>query len=421
MSPDDLRPALREAFAAGIAAADPAAAVRAALLEHREALEGASRIFIAALGKAACAMAEAAIAEVGREPTGGVVVTTDAAAREIAGCRVIAGGHPLPDAGSVEGGTALLELAEKAEEGDLLLALISGGGSALGVSPRSGLTLADKTAVTDLLLRSGADITEMNTVRRALSRLKGGGLAEAAAPARVLSLIVSDVPGDDPATVASGPTARASSALSARDVLDRRGLLERIPPAVRAAIESAETPLPLTRVTNRIVASNARSVEAVAAHLSAQGFHVVPRPGWLGGDVEDAARELFALFAAQDAEGVPLAVVAGGETTVEVTGEGLGGRNQEFALRFARLAEENGITAPFAFLSGGTDGRDGPTDTAGGIVDGGSLERLRIAGVDLADHLARNDAYHALKASGDLLMTGATGTNVADLQIALKL
>ena len=203
MSPDDLRPALREAFAAGIAAADPAAAVRAALLEHREALEGASRIFIAALGKAACAMAEAAIAEVGREPTGGVVVTTDAAAREIAGCRVIAGGHPLPDAGSVEGGTALLELAEKAEEGDLLLALISGGGSALGVSPRSGLTLADKTAVTDLLLRSGADITEMNTVRRALSRLKGGGLAEAAAPARVLSLIVSDVPGDDPATVAS--------------------------------------------------------------------------------------------------------------------------------------------------------------------------------------------------------------------------
>lgn len=425
MSPDELRPALRDAFAVAVAAADPAEAVRAALAEHRGKIDAASRIFAAALGKAASAMADAAISELGRPISGGVVVTTDAGARPVEVCRTIVGGHPLPNAGSVEGGEALLALASEAGEGDLVLALISGGGSALGVAPREGLTLDDKTAVTDLLLRSGADITEMNAVRRALSRLKGGGLADAAAPASVLSLIVSDVPGDDPATIASGPTARADQGTvarpEARAVLERYRLTDKVPSAVVAAIEGVDARQLLGDVVNLVVASNARSVEAVANHLAGAGFRVVVRPGWLDGDVGEAAEELFALCHEQaDGEG-PVAVISGGETTVKVVGDGLGGRNQEFALRFALAEADRPLGRPWAFLSGGTDGRDGPTDAAGGIVDGGTLNRMRAAGADPTDHLARNDAYRALAAAGDLLLTGATGTNVADVQIALML
>ncbi|MBO0903340.1 DUF4147 domain-containing protein [Jiella sonneratiae] len=421
MSPEDLGPALRAAFAVAVAAADPAAAVRAAMAGHRAELASAGRVFVAALGKAASAMAEAAIAELARPIAGGVVVTTDAAARPVEGCRVVVGGHPLPDAGSAEGGAALLALAEEAGEGDLLLALISGGGSALGVAPREGLGLADKTAVTDLLLRSGADITEMNTVRRALSRLKGGGLAEAAAPAKVLSLIVSDVPGDDPATVASGPTAPSHGGPSAREVLERYRLTDRLPPAVIAALDGGTAQPPSGHALNQIVASNARSVEAVARHLERQGFRVVTRPGWLGGDVAGAVAEVFALLHDEAAAPGPVAVVAGGETTVQVTGDGLGGRNQEFALRFALAEADRPLKRPWAFLAGGTDGRDGPTDAAGGIVDGETLRRMKAAGADPARHLARNDAYHALAAADSLLTTGATGTNVADVEIALML
>nr|WP_255617966.1 DUF4147 domain-containing protein [Aurantimonas sp. VKM B-3413] len=410
---------MREAFAVAVAAADPAEAVRAAMAERRADLAAAKRVFVAALGKAASTMAEAAIAELGRPIAGGVVVTTDAAARPVASCRVIAGGHPLPNAGSAEGGEALLALAEAAGEGDVLLALISGGGSALGVAPREGLTLADKTAVTDLLLRSGADITEMNAVRRALSRLKGGGLAAVASPASVISLIVSDVPGDDPATIASGPTAWSEAGLDARDVLERHRLTDRVPPAVMAAIAAGKTRPPSSRVVSRVVASNARSVEAVARHLSDAGFRVVVRPGWLGGDVGEAVAEVFALLQEQAGEAGPVAIVSGGETTVQVVGDGLGGRNQEFALRLALAEADRPLRRAWAFLSGGTDGRDGPTDAAGGIVDGGTLDRLKAAGVDPVVHLTRNDAYHALAAAGDLLTTGTTGTNVADIQIAL--
>nr|WP_304363591.1 DUF4147 domain-containing protein [Jiella sp. LLJ827] len=410
---------VQDAFSKAVAAADPAAAVHAALSEYRARLDGDGRIYIAALGKAASAMASAAAAELGRAPAAGVIVTTDGGAKLVEGCRLIVGGHPLPDSGSVEGGEALLALAEAAQEGDVVLALISGGGSALGVAPSEGLTLEDKTAVTDLLLRSGADITEMNAVRRALSRLKGGGLSEAAAPAFVLSLIVSDVPGDDPATVASGPTARAEGGPCARDVLERYQLLDKVPSAVAAVIGKAAKQPKLENVTNRVIASNARSVEAAARALSDRGVRVIQRPGWLDADVGAAAAELFALVQAQANQTGPVAVVAGGETTVHVTGDGLGGRNQEFALRFALLAEEHPLPRDWTFLSGGTDGRDGPTDAAGGIVDAGTLGRMRTAGLDIADCLKRNDAYHALAAAEDLLMTGATGTNVADIQIAL--
>jgi hydroxypyruvate reductase len=289
--------------------------------------------------------------------------------------------------------------------------LISGGGSALLPAPALGLTLADKAEVNRLLLASGADITEMNLIRQQLSRLKGGGLLRAAAPARVTALILSDVAGDDLRVIASGPTvAPIGTAAEARAALVARGVWDRLPDAVRLHLERAPEPAPLPEAENRLIGSNAISVAAMAE--AAPGARVVEAP--LVGDVADAAVGIW------DTASGPGIWLFGGETTVVLRGEGLGGRNQELALRVALEAEARGVAGPWVFLSGGTDGRDGPTEAAGGIVDPGSLGRMRAAGVDPAEYLARNDSNAALAASGDLLVTGATGTNVADLQVLIR-
>lgn len=401
-----LRARARELFEAGVAAADPEAALRAALAAQPLAPTG--RREIVAVGKAARAMTRAALAVLGPVPA--LIVTNRENAAPLDGAEVRAAGHPVPDADGARAAEAVLERAAALGVGDELLVLVSGGGSALLPAPAPGLSLDDKAEVTRLLLRAGADITEMNLVRQQLSKIKGGALARAAAPARVTALILSDVVGDDLRVIASGPTVTPiGTRAEARARLEARGLWDRVPPAVRAYLAEGDDPPPPPEADNRLIGSNAQSLAAMAR--GAPEARRIDAP--LVGDVGAAA------LAVLDAAG-PGTTLFGGETTVQVTGTGRGGRNQELALRVALAAEARAIAGPWVFLSGGTDGRDGPTDAAGGLVDDGTLARMRTAGVDPAAALAANDSYAALAASGDLLMTGATGTNVADLQVMIR-
>ncbi len=393
-----MRDDMIEIFEAGVRRADPAAAVTDALPEVT------TPDLIVALGKAAIAMARAALTRFPGTPC--LVVTNPENAAELDGARVILGGHPVPDAGSAEAGTAVLDAVERLTEGQRCLALISGGGSALAVAPAPGVTLEEKAEVSRLLLGAGLDVTAMNLVRQNLSRLKGGGLARTCAPATMQALILSDVVGDDLAAIASGPTVPPlGPPLQARAVLERADLWGRIPESCRRAL-ARDVAEPVPPVETRLIGSNRLSAEAMLA--AAPGATLDPVP--LEGDVAEAA----ARVAGRAADG-PALTLWGGETTVVLRGDGRGGRNQELALRVARALD--GLGRPWAFLSGGTDGRDGPTDAAGALVDDGTLARIAAAGFDLDAALARNDSYPLLAAAGDLLMTGGTGTNVADLQI----
>ncbi|MEM7489442.1 MAG: DUF4147 domain-containing protein [Pseudomonadota bacterium] len=392
-----MRDDLIDIFMAGVRRADPDAAVSGAL-------DGMARPHaIWALGKAAIAMARAALSRWPDVPC--LVVTNPENATDLPGARILLGGHPVPDQGSAAAGAALLEAADALGAGQVALVLVSGGGSALAVAPVDGVTLDEKAALSRLLLASGWDIAEMNLVRQNLSRLKGGGLARAAAPGRVEALILSDVVGDDPAAIASGPTvAPLGAPAEAAARLRKRGLWSRIPESCREAL--GRDPMPVPEAGWRLVGSNRLSVEAMAA--AAPDARVEEAP--LVGDVAEAAARVAAI-----ARSGPGTTLWGGETTVQLRGDGRGGRNQELALRVARALV--GFDRSWAFLSGGTDGRDGPTDAAGAVVDGETLARIAAAGLDLEAGLARNDSYPLLAASGDLLMTGGTGTNVADLQI----
>ncbi|MGR3485440.1 MAG: glycerate kinase type-2 family protein [Paracoccaceae bacterium] len=379
-------------FHAGLAAADPARAVDAAL----RAAPMPPGTHVLALGKAACAMIGAALAHLPDAPALAVTHTGTAP-----GARVVLGSHPVPDEASLAAGRAALDFASAVPSGGHLLALVSGGGSAIAVAPRAGVTLADKTALTAALLASGAEIGTMNLIRQRLSDFKGGGLARAC-PGEIRALVVSDVEGDDPAEIASGPVAPPlpGDPVAALRAL---GLWDGLRPAVRAALS---TPLPdARRVPHGVVASSARSVAACAGATD-----LPTATARLTGDVADAARTVAT--AARAALPGPRALVWGGETTVTLRGTGRGGRNQELALRVAHAL--SGHPRPFAFLAGGTDGRDGPTDAAGGLVDAGTWARV---GPDAAALLADNDSHAALSRAGDLLVTGATGTNVADLSI----
>lgn len=423
-SADALRRAALDLFLAGVDRAQPAQAVENALLQRKGDLAAAKRVFLLALGKAGVPMARAALPFLASKIADAVIVTNVENAMEVEGATVIAGGHPLPTEGSLAGANALEALALEAEAGDLVLVLVSGGGSALVCSPIEGLSLANKIALNDALIRSGADIREINMVRSAVSRLKGGGLARAAAPARVLALILSDVPGDDPAVIASGPTLWPAPSPNdlrnqAQTILQQHGLLEALPPALRDALAASPLPAPAGEATveNILIGSNRLSVDAMEDAASDDEWTVLRIEDWLDGDVGDAALHLHRLASTSDAEAV--AILAGGETTVHVTGGGRGGRNQDLALRFALLAEATPLHRPWVFLSGGTDGRDGPTDAAGGLVDAGTLDRIRAGGLDPQALLADNDSYRALEAGGDLLKIGSTGTNVADLQVIL--
>ncbi|MBS3651646.1 DUF4147 domain-containing protein [Pseudaminobacter sp. 19-2017] len=419
-----LRAQAVELFREGVAASDPESAVASALRARMDTIAAARRVILVAFGKAACTMARAALPFVGDKLQTACVVTNRENLVEVPGVEVIAGGHPLPDEGSVRGADAIESAARSATPGDLLLVLVSGGGSALTCAPVPGVSLADKIALNQALIRSGADITEVNAVRQKFSRLKGGRLAQLASGAKVLSLFLSDVPGDDVATIASGPTAKpVTCAADATAILERYDLLGTLPPTLCAYFNgSAARAEPdaacFDHVENVVIGSNAISLQRVMSSAGSQYAVVVKADDWLDGDVSEAAAMLHRLTVSA-ARRAPVAIVAGGEPTVRVRGSGRGGRNQELALRFALLNERTSIRRPWVFLSGGTDGRDGPTDAAGGLVDAGSTSWMRQLGCSPERCLNNNDSYHALALSGDLLMTGPTGTNVADLQILL--
>ncbi|RFC62994.1 DUF4147 domain-containing protein [Fulvimarina endophytica] len=409
-------------FQRAVEAADPASAVRAALEERAGQIEAAEGVVLIAFGKAAIQMAEAAIPFLGDKWKAGIAVTHPEAARVVAGLDVYVGGHPTPTAGSEQGARAIEAALDEAGDADLVLVLVSGGGSALVAAPVEGLTLKDKIAVNDLLLGCGAPIDEINVVRRKLSRLKGGGLLARAAPARVLSLILSDVPGDDPKAVASGPSVpSADDAEAALRVVERYAIADRLPDAARRRLREPGHGRDHTGqdFETVIIGSNAISCAAAAEAASELGYACERMEGWLDGDVAEAAARLHDRLTRQSAGEKPIAIIAGGETTVILSGSGTGGRNQELALRFALLDEADPATGEWVFLSGGTDGRDGPTDAAGAVVAPDTLKTIRDAGVDPEARLGDNDSHPALEAGGALVRTGATGTNVADVQVIL--
>lgn len=393
----DPRITARMIFDAGVAAADPYGAT---LRNLRDVPDPA---LIIAVGKAAMRMAEAAL-----ERFAGVtclVVTNYENAGNLAGATVMAAGHPVPDENGAAAGQAVLKALQSAT--GPVLALISGGGSALLPAPVAGVSLADKAAVNEALLGAGLDIVKMNLVRQQLSQIKGGGMLRAAAPQQVTTLILSDVVGDELSAIASGPTvAPLGTPAQARDILKSAGIWDELPASVRNHLETAQPAGDLPNAQNVLIGSNAQSVDAMlAASPNARVLEPVE------GDVADAAKRIC------DAAGAGV-TLWGGETTVVLRGAGRGGRNQELALRIALEAGARGWT-DWTCLQGGSDGRDGPTDAAGGLVDQGTLMRIAAAGGDVDALLANNDSYAALALAGDLLMTDATGTNVADLGVLI--
>lgn len=411
----DLRAEANRLFQAAVAAADPAGALRRAFLSHPVAVPPAGGAYILiAVGKAAVPMAEAALSLLKGAGVRALVVTNYENARPVEGATVMASGHPVPDENGAKAGHAVAELLASAGKDDRVIALISGGGSALLPAPAPGLTLADKVAVNKLLLANGFEITEINLIRQQLSRLKGGGMLRLASPAPVTAYILSDVIGDDLRAIASGPTvAPLGSKADARGLLQSRRVWDGLPAAVRAHLETQDAAAPpASPARNHLIGSNRVSLMAAAA---AWGPGATIANDQLVGDVEAAASEIS--LSAQKAPDGPVCLIFGGETTVTLRGAGTGGRNQELALRVALAMPPLG--RDWVFLSGGTDGRDGPTEAAGGIVDAGTVERIRGAGHDPMALLAENDSNRALALSGDLLVTGATGTNVADVQILM--
>ncbi len=419
---------------AGLGAAEPGAALGKALAGADWSAPAGGRLVLLAVGKAAPAMLAAArdhACAQGLRPESWCITTREnAALADSAGAdRVFLAGHPLPDAAGLEAARAVIALARGLGEGDRLVALVSGGASALLPAPVSGVSLADKVATTRLLLAHGFTIDEINRIRQALSQLKGGQLARLAAPARVESWLLSDVIGDDPAVIGSGPTAWAAApARQARALLEERGLWERLPAAARAALtrramaNDLPADLPENAAPPVIVGSNALSRAAMAEEaarcLGAENVALVQEP--LTGDVAGEARRLVRAAAALPHEG-PAVLLAGGEPVVTLRGSGKGGRNQELALRFSSEAEKAGLGGRWAFLAAGTDGRDGPTEAAGGLVDEGTPDRIRARGLSPEALLEENDSHRALAAAGDLFVTGPTGTNVADLHVFVRL
>ena len=423
MRPEDPKGFLRRLFDAGLAAADPAKAVPA----HLPEIPMQGRTVVVGAGKAAASMARALEGAwpAGRPAPEGLVVTRYDHAVPLAHIECIEAAHPVPDAAGREAAQRIRDLADGLGEDDLLICLISGGGSALLALPAEGLSLDDKQAVSKALLKSGADIAEINCVRKHLSALKGGRLAAAAAPARVVSLLISDVPGDDPATIASGPTvADPTTFAEARAILAKYAIDP--PEAVRRhlAAEAEETPKPgdprLARVENRLIARPQASLEAMATAAREAGV----TPVILGDAIEGEAREVAQVMAGIGQQvtrhgqpaAAPAVLLSGGETTVTVRGQGRGGRNLEFLLALAVAL--NGAAGIWA-LAGDSDGIDGSEDNAGALVTPDSLARARAAGLDPLARLDDNDGYGFFQALGDLVITGPTLTNVNDLRAIL--
>lgn len=429
------QPAL-DVLGAALAAIDPSAAVRRVLRrdgtqldvgDHRCDLTQYDRIWIVGAGKAGAPMAQAAESVLGERLAGGHVIVKYGYTLPTASVRLWEAGHPVPDEAGVHGAQRIVELLRGAGERDLVVCLLSGGGSALLTLPVEGVTLGDIQALTQTLLRSGAPIQAINTLRKHLSQVKGGQLARLAYPATVVSLILSDVVGSPLDVIASGPTvADTTTFADAQAIIERYGIREAIPASIRqhlqagAAGEVPDTPKPgdpaLAGVQNVIVADNAVAAQAAVARAQALGFNTLLLSTFVEGEARDVAKVAAALakeiVTYERPVSRPACLVMGGETTVTVRGGGTGGRNQELALAAAlEIAGWDDIV--IAALA--TDGSDGPTDAAGGLVDGTTVARGEALGLRASASLAANDAYPYLAQVGDLLVTGPTNTNVNDL------
>ncbi len=412
MAQSSLHQAAIDLFLTGVDAADPYNAVKSALVKHPLSPNTSTKTIIVAIGKAAGKMARAA-KELIPDAAQTLVITNYENKTCVKDAQIFLAGHPVPDENGLKAGQALIDLLARADQENTILCLISGGASALVPAPVAGVSLQDKAKVNQLLLDCGADIVAMNLVRQNLSRLKGGGLVRIAAPASVRALVLSDVIGDDIRAIASGPTAqKLGDKKAAVQMLKDYGIWQATPDAVQQCLQSDEEPTLPMLAENRLVGSNGQSLAAI--HANATQGYIYPDP--VIGDVKQAARTIADFIQRSNKK----TIFFGGETTVKLTGTGLGGRNQELAMRVALRLETTNIPGEWVFLSGGTDGRDGPCDAAGGIVDNSTIRNMQIKGVDPIARLQNNDSYHALEAVDALLKIGATGTNVADLQIFMR-
>jgi glycerate 2-kinase len=394
---------------------------------------GFAGLLVIGFGKAACRMASALADTLEDLSVTGIVITKYGhCGQAIEGeVRVVEAGHPVPDENGLNGTKEITRLLKSADEKTLVTCLISGGGSALLVSPRDGITLSEKQSITELLLKAGADINELNTVRKHISEVKGGRLAEIAYPAATISLILSDVIGDRLDVIASGPTAPDRTTYhDALLVLRKYALIDKAPASISEFLSKGanrlipETPKEgnpiFERVENIIIGNNRKATGAARTAAAALGLRTEILSSEISGEARDAgkwlakkAKELRNSSAGQGFSPA-LCLISGGETTVTVKGNGLGGRNMELALSFAiEIEGMEGVT----LLSAGTDGTDGPTDSAGAVVDGSTVAGAKALGLDPAEYLSNNDSYGFFRKTGELLFTGPTGTNVMDLQI----
>ena len=444
LTPDPtLRTSIVAVLEAALNAVDPYQAVRAVLRragnqlqvgEHAYALERFRHIYVIGAGKAGAPMTQAVEAVLGERITDGLVVVKTGHHAPTTHVQIVEASHPVPDAAGVAAGKQILALAEQAGPDDLVIALLSGGGSALLVAPAlatqevAGLTLADKQAMTSALLACGATIQEINCLRKHCSAVKGGQLARAVAPATLITLVLSDVVGSPLDVIASGPTVPDNSTWAdAWAIVEKYNLAEKLPKAIVARLQvglageipdtpKADDPL-FAHAQTVVVADNQVAAEAACRKASELGFHPLLLTTYLEGEASEVAKVVAALAKQVQATGQPLAapacLVLGGETTVTLGADpGRGGRNQELALSAAlALQGLSGVT----IASLATDGSDGPTDSAGGIADGGTVQRGQVQGLKASDYLRRHNAYPFLQATNDLLVTGPTQTNVNDL------
>jgi glycerate 2-kinase len=429
------RDALR-IFHAALKAANPAEAVlRHVQLAGNVLAAGRKRyhldlfrhVYVIGAGKASAQMAQSIERLLGKRITGGLINIKYGHAVRLRRIELNECGHPIPDRNGELGAQRIAEIARQAGQDDLVLCLISGGASALLPLPAPPVTLEEKQETTRLLLHCGANIHELNCVRKHISAVKGGQLAELAFPATVLALILSDVIGDDLDVIGSGPTVPDRSTFSdARAILAKYGISGRVPAAIqeRFSGSASETPKPgdqiFEKVQNLIVGSNRLAVDAAAQQARSLGYHTLVLSTFIEGETRDVARVHAAIAKEIRATGRPVkppaCVISGGETTVTIRGSGLGGRNQEFAL--AAALDIAGLK-DVVVLSAGTDGTDGPTDAAGALADGSTVARAEAKCLNAAAYLANNDSYPFFEHLGNLIKTGPTGTNVADVRLIL--
>ncbi|HPC39324.1 MAG TPA: glycerate kinase [Spirochaetota bacterium] len=440
-----IRDDLKAIYTAAIAAVDPVAAVDAHLTRKDDALRlfngghiykeyrlgDYSRVLVVGAGKATAAMARAVETLLGDRVDTGLICVKYGYTDRLERIKIIEAAHPVPDSSGVDGAKKIVELLNSAGSDDLVISLISGGGSALLPLPPDPISLEDKRETTSLLLKCGASIHEVNTVRKHLSLVKGGNMAKAAGGATVINLMISDVVGDNMDVIASGPFVPDRSTFrDAWNVFEKYGLSEKVPPTVAGRIRAGcrgdieENPGPddpvFAKVTNLIVASNIIALQAARNEAVSRGYNSIILSSMIEGDTGDTAawhaRIAREILASSNPVPAPACVISGGETTVIVTGDGLGGRNMEYAMHAAVHIE--GLER-VTMASIGTDGSDGPTDAAGACADGGTLKEARERGMDIRHYIDTNDSYHFHERLGTLIRTGPTNTNTMDVRILL--